>query len=418
MSRQDSQETLFEPPEEQHLDNRHDLGSMAARVLNMRQRKWNSARKEWQEWHEVQATHAPELSSITSQHEPLAPQGTTEQMELLTDSISSSGSIGGGNTEGQLNTHPSSSDSFADPHGGDPSLHASRGKQTTRGQSNSLGRQRSLHDSRDRSKDMGMQQHLELEERHPVSTRTRSFSETHIYPYTQHHLLQLQQIQSEVRNPSPFYQMPIPQRAGLAFSHTDSQHHYGSHRALDTFSHPHHSHSNEMGSDRNLPSSGPGLHRLRHSQSGSSVSEPPHINHPWTLLTMTPLDGAQGPGPGTSSSRRVTSASPSPALSPTYGHQEELNSWTQQLLHSQGIGNPAHHNYFSPIHPYHGQHHGDDVAMGEETVARGLPSRSSSPSPCLSMVPTVNRPLSISFSQLVGSHMLEDLAEHDDDMEL
>ncbi|KAF9313278.1 hypothetical protein BG003_005430 [Podila horticola] len=133
---------------------------------------------------------------------------------------------------------------------------------------------------------------------------------------------------------------------------------------------------------------------------------------------MTPLEG-QGPGPGPGSSRRVASASSSPALSPTYGYRDEPNSWTQQLLQSQGVGNhTVQHHYFNAMHPYHGQHHGDDVAMGEETVARGLPSRSSSPSPCLSMVPTINRPLSISFSQLVGSHMLEDLAEHDDDMEL
>jgi hypothetical protein len=38
-----------------------------AKVLNLRQRKWNSIRKEWQEWHDVQATHAPDLPSPPSQ---------------------------------------------------------------------------------------------------------------------------------------------------------------------------------------------------------------------------------------------------------------------------------------------------------------------------------------------------------------
>ncbi|KAG0295710.1 hypothetical protein BGZ96_011177 [Linnemannia gamsii] len=38
-----------------------------AKILNLRQRKWNSVSKEWQEWHDVQATHAPDLPSPPSQ---------------------------------------------------------------------------------------------------------------------------------------------------------------------------------------------------------------------------------------------------------------------------------------------------------------------------------------------------------------
>ncbi|KAG0216481.1 hypothetical protein BGX33_012569, partial [Mortierella sp. NVP41] len=40
----------------------HDSPSQG-KVLNLRQRKWNSARKEWQEWHDVQVTQTPDLPS-------------------------------------------------------------------------------------------------------------------------------------------------------------------------------------------------------------------------------------------------------------------------------------------------------------------------------------------------------------------
>ncbi|KAF9428056.1 hypothetical protein BGZ76_002072 [Entomortierella beljakovae] len=36
------------------------------KVLNMRQRKWNSVSKEWQEWQEVQCTHTPHLETPQS----------------------------------------------------------------------------------------------------------------------------------------------------------------------------------------------------------------------------------------------------------------------------------------------------------------------------------------------------------------
>ncbi|KAG0259151.1 hypothetical protein BG011_002811 [Mortierella polycephala] len=109
--------------------------------------------------------------------------------------------------------------------------------------------------------------------------------------------------------------------------------------------------------------------------------------------------------------------------------QNETTSWNQQLLKSQNgyhenIGTSRHgfgrvnstQYQHSPTLHHHGQ---EDVPMGDETM-RLMPSRSSSPSPCLSMAPTIPRPLSISFSQLAGSNLLGDLAEHehDDDMEL
>ncbi|KAF9291552.1 hypothetical protein BGZ68_003490 [Mortierella alpina] len=39
--------------------------SSNVRTLNLRQRKWNSVRKEWQEWHDVQATHASDTPFTT-----------------------------------------------------------------------------------------------------------------------------------------------------------------------------------------------------------------------------------------------------------------------------------------------------------------------------------------------------------------
>jgi hypothetical protein len=173
---------------------------------------------------------------------------------------------------------------------------------------------------------------------------------------------------------------------------------------------------------------------LRHSVSGSSGSVRPQS--PWMDLTMTALDGSVN----TASDRflRHTSNTSSiaggggPSGTSSHGQRlEEMSSWNQHLHKTQsgyreslGIARHGAYGRSSPVqysqHHLHHQHPSqEDVSMGEEAV-RLMPSRSSSPSPCLSMAPTITRPLSISFSHLTGANMLADLAEHecDEDMEL
>ncbi|KAF9586388.1 hypothetical protein BGW38_005819 [Lunasporangiospora selenospora] len=105
----------------------------------------------------------------------------------------------------------------------------------------------------------------------------------------------------------------------------------------------------------------------------------------------------------------------------SHTHGQHQARFSPSLSHS-----PSALHSRSTFHQQHQNSH-EDVAMGEDpmlvkaTGAMSTSTRSSSPSPCLSMAPTVSRPLSISFSQLSGgASMLGDLTEHehDDDMEL
>ncbi|KAI1320839.1 hypothetical protein EDD11_009796 [Mortierella claussenii] len=213
--------------------------------------------------------------------------------------------------------------------------------------------------------------------------------------------------------------------------------------------------------------------RLGHFSHTSQPIQPSHgatgmanthqQQHPWMALSMTSLDGtmnipsdrfSRNPSSALSSaaassmSTVSSSIAPAPPVSSSaplsfstgVRQDEPSNNWNQQLLKSHsgyrenyGGAMPRHGSYSraSPVH--YGQHtyqqhfqHGhahnhsfEDVSMGDET-SRPMPSRSSSPAPCLSMVPTITRPLSISFSHLAGPNTLGNVSEHehDDDMEL
>ncbi|KAF9427404.1 hypothetical protein BGZ94_004974 [Podila epigama] len=433
-------------------------GSTPARTLNMRQRKWNSVLKEWQEWHEVQATHTasvpPSTSAMThleggphteeQQQEFL--HGQPEEMELLTSSPLDA-------DKNKVQSRSPEHNFYSDPHMGDPSLQENiHGKQSTRGHGHGQGhgRQRSLHESRERmNEEFGGKRATEQEQeqhqlqrkqepqRYPVNTRARSFSETCIYPYTQQY--QQKSLQQSVQtlflsNEQQLQQQLQQQQQQLQQQQQQQQQHHHQHQ--ERLQQQQQSLASQRFQSR-THENGAGLRtRPRQGHDGSDFAEqrfPPS----WTSLTMTSLDGISRPGPSQGSSRGMSSVPSSPHMGPTSGGRfDDFYSWTQQLLQSQGVTNvsvqprpsshsshqnnqhqqPQHHAHYHNHHyPYHGMQ--DDVSMGEEVVTRGFLSRSSSPTPCLSMVPAVNRPLSLSISQLVGSQ-LEDLAEHEDDMEL
>ncbi|KAI8596956.1 hypothetical protein EDD21DRAFT_386775 [Dissophora ornata] len=421
--------------------------SPSIKVLNLRQRKWNSVNKEWQEWQEVQATHTPDLPSSS---------GYTTQIPAT--SSSSGGSSSSSSSSPRPNGPESVSDvdlGASDPwrSGHDNEL-PSGGTSIAHPQPNGHGRQRSFCESGERPRPDHGGNTPSNDQKSAFGSRARSFSETKVNPYTQ----QQQQDQSQHQHDpyalissqslSPLYQMPVPQRANHSHAHADSnlqqyyQRNQSPHQPQRHSGHPLRHHSDHIypytGEWRERNGDGESGHsrealllqghqaRTRHSQSSSGVSTP---QYPWMALSMTALDGTMNiPGERPS---RVTSgptsavASTSTGLSALGSRHEEQGAWNQQLLKSQngyrdGYGGQRHgYGRASPVNYGYHQHSQEDVLMSEEG-ARPMPSRSSSPAPCLSMAPTVTRPLSISFSHLTGSNMLGNLSEHeqDDDMEL
>ncbi|KAF9111950.1 hypothetical protein BGX27_004210 [Mortierella sp. AM989] len=103
--------------------------SSEVKVLNLRQRKWNSISKEWQEWQEVQATHTPHL--------PL-PMSHTSEMQSTSNGGSGPTGAGSGPVVAQK-----ASDQWTDGYGNDISETAHA--YGMHPQSSGLGRQRSFH---------------------------------------------------------------------------------------------------------------------------------------------------------------------------------------------------------------------------------------------------------------------------------
>lgn len=337
------------------------------------------------------------------------------------------------------------------------------------GKEGSLGRQRSLHESRDKYNGG----HTQDDSRASFGSRARSFSETNIYPYTQYQDYQQQQQQQgqqhqnnqqqqqfahqqliQLSTPSSYF--PSQQWNNDVSGAADQLHPHPRHDphvrqpVQDTLhpGHPPRHHSDHLyphhgdawvghGTIDNASSRLGHSPRLRHSVSGSSSSARPQS--PWMDLTMTALDGSVN-APSDRFSRHASNTNSTtgggggPPGSSSHGHGqrlEEMSSWNQHLHKTQsgyreslGIARHGGYGRSSPVqygqqHLHHQHYSQEDVSMGEEAV-RLMPSRSSSPSPCLSMAPTITRPLSISFSHLTGANMLADLAEHecDEDMEL
>ncbi|KAG0374269.1 hypothetical protein BGX24_010626 [Mortierella sp. AD032] len=447
------------------------------KVLNLRQRKWNSVSKEWQEWQDVQATHAPDLPSPPSQQpQSLATPSTMPPTAagfaiLRPTNVYNSGTGAESLTNMQGRTPSSSSQQIDSEQLSD--FHHTNINNNNHGKEGGLGRQRSLHKAREKY-NAG---HAQDESRSSFGSRARSFSETNIYPYTQYqdyqqHQQQQQQQQQQQNQQQHFGHQQLNQMSTpssyFPVHQWDSDvsdaaaQHYQHHRH-DTrlrqpvqetvhLGHPSRHHSDHLYPHHGDTWVGPGAientsarlgtqsqghsPRLRHSVSGSSASARPQS--PWMDLTMTALDGSVNTPtdrfPRQSSHTSSIAGSATGALSASSSHGqrlEEMSSWNQHLHKAQngyretlGISRHGGYGRSSPVqyaqyHHQHQHHSQEDVSMGEETV-RLMPSRSSSPSPCLSMAPTITRPLSISFSHLTGANMLADLTEHeyDEDMEL
>ncbi|CAO3567577.1 unnamed protein product [Mortierella alpina] len=433
------------------------------RTLNLRQRKWNSARKEWQEWHDVQATHASDTAP------------TTHILGASTTIKTGSSRSAGPETDTSAPFQESSMIHIGVEAQSSNSNEAVINGSSAQCQSSGLGRQRSLNEARGKSNVEPYRENTQEEQRTPIGARARSYSETHIHPFTQppSHPQQLDPYSlpaSEQVDPSlernRYFSSQVTQQHP---SHTGLPH--PAHSPQLTHRHPGHPprhHSDNVYSahgdlwDRNSDGE-TGLY-MRHSQQphtqlqqprpgqlmmGSGLPQHHQQQHPWNVLSMTALDGTVNissdrfarPALGSSpthlnappvSPSAMVHLSPTSPLSPPNSRHEDAASWNQQLLKSQkeyretlggprlGFGPANTVPYGQHQHAQSPQQHGqEDVSMGEEAV-RQFPSRSSSPSPCLSMAPTITRPLSISFSQLAGSNMLGHLAEHehDDDMEL
>ncbi|KAF9951652.1 hypothetical protein BGZ72_006889 [Mortierella alpina] len=434
------------------------------RTLNLRQRKWNSVRKEWQEWHDVQATHASD-TPLTTRVSDTSTANTAGALgnagpEIGTDALFHATNMIQNGFEG------------LDSNGQDAAIHGS----PSHSQSSGLGRQRSLNEARGKSKDEHSRENTQEEQRIYIGARARSFSETHIYPLTQplNHPQQLDPYTlptSEQVNPSSerihyFSSQATQQLPPQTSLH---QHAHSPQLAHRHPGHPPRHHSDniysphgDMWDGNDDGETGRSMRRGQqpHAQLqqprpeqlmlGSGVPQHHQQQHPWNALSMTALDGtmnipggdrfsrpALGSSPTDSTAIAVAPStmahvSPTSPLSPPNSRHEDVAPWNQQLLKSQkeykettggarlgfGPANPIPYGQHQHAH-MNQQHNQEDVYMGEEAV-RQLPSRSSSPSPCLSMAPTITRPLSISFSQLAGSNMLGHLAEHehDDDMEL
>ncbi|GJJ77102.1 hypothetical protein EMPS_09461 [Entomortierella parvispora] len=368
------------------------------KTLTLRQRKWNSDRKEWQEWQDVEATHVSDLQSYPQgySHGSSSHTAADHQADFTTDPYIVSGSIGN--------------------------------QDRYQGQSSVLGRQRSLNGSKNKAlaENQGMAM-AEDTARSSFGTRARSFSETNVH---------IQHFASLPGLRSP----PSPQIAAFQTQQQqDHSHQHRRHRGHFPRNYSDHGYGQQeevMGQTADFDD---GFYRL--SQHGSPVPgsrlTPPNVlsPHPWTGLSMTALDGTMNlPGEqfgrlSLQGNMSLPSSPPSSSgLHLSNQHRpEELSTWSQQLLQSQnayregsrrsGFGRASPGQYSQ----YHQHHHQslEDVSMGEE-LTRTIPSRSSSPAPCLSMAPIVPRPLSISFSHMSGSNLLGDLAEHeqDDDMEL
>ncbi|KAI7819201.1 hypothetical protein BC939DRAFT_460538 [Gamsiella multidivaricata] len=419
----------------------------SVKVLSLRQRKWNSVRKEWQDWQEVQATHTPDLPVPAVEYE----YDTQMQANSSSDSPGFNGPGSGPNVE------QGASEAWTARHG-KAILHESASP-VSHPHSGGLGRQHSFHEPVERSRiEYNGDQQSNTEQRGAVGARARSFSETNIYPHIQ------SQHQSQQQHQDPYstmdvYQMPVPQRINHSLAQVETHHQqqqqpshrsHSSQQAQRHYGHPARHHSdhiypqhgdhwerNDDGETEHArynlqPLAQPSRNRHNSLNSGATSHQ-----HSWMALSMTSLDGtvnvpsdrfsrfAPSSSSGSSSSGSTSSAT----------RLEELHSWNQQLLKSQNgyreSNGVQRHGYgrASPVQHYGGQHqhhqyqhhHGsvEDVSMGEEAT-RPMPSRSSSPVPCLSMAPTITRPLSISFSHLAGSNMLGNLSEHehDDDMEL
>ncbi|KAF9191241.1 hypothetical protein BGZ51_007561 [Haplosporangium sp. Z 767] len=417
------------------------------RVLNLRQRKWNSVSKEWQEWQDVQATHTPDVSAPSGY--PV--QSMDECTVLTADDTRTKTASGIGATTSAA--YSSVSPLVSPPRARNGKETASENTSTESAQTNGLGRQRSFRETRGKSTAEYGQEHSRDDQRH-FGTRARSFSETNIYPYTQHqhqqqhdpHAPILSQVSHRFNQPSILQKLEPHQQQHdshqLIGQQQQQQHH------LRQTGHPprqYHSDHVESYHDPWERNDDGELEYLHYNQPQQTLSLRPrlmqtspgiahnHHEHPWMALSMTSLDGSLNiPSDRYSRHSSGSSSMAAAASSSTSIHgyrQSETTSWNQQLFKSQngyhenigtsrhGFGRANSTQYqHSPALHHHGQ---EDVPMGDETM-RLMPSRSSSPSPCLSMAPTISRPLSISFSQLAGSNLLGDLAEHehDDDMEL
>jgi len=64
--------TLMATSDQKSTDGSSVMPTPNVKVLNIRQRKWNSVSKEWQEWQEVQATHTPNIPPplVHTHHNP------------------------------------------------------------------------------------------------------------------------------------------------------------------------------------------------------------------------------------------------------------------------------------------------------------------------------------------------------------
>ncbi|KAF9923474.1 hypothetical protein FBU30_006481 [Linnemannia zychae] len=468
--------------------------STQTKILNFRQRKWNSVSKVWQEWHDVQATHTPDLPSPPSQQaqDPAAryrhPANGIVSMESISDTEKNSflqrqqhhntpGPISSNGVSSSNNNSNNSNDGKNNDSSNNISINNNNSRLSSSNSSgdsgsssttstsgtSSLGRQRSLHETRDRLS-IGQTQD---EFRMPIGSRARSFSETNIYPYTQHQdhqqhqqhqqlLLQQQQHQLEQQqlcsSSIPLTNIPSQHWSSSILDTATQQHQRSdiyprkSIQEVNHLGHPPRHHSDHIhqhcgdswvGHGPNDGSSSrhgvfPQNHSLR-LRSSLSSSHGSARQSPWMDLTMTALDGTvntSGDRFGSYSSGGGSSFVHVGSLSHSHQRAEEASPWNQHLPKSQngyrenlGISRHGGFGRSSPVqyshHHLHNQHSQEDVSMGEDTV-RLLPSRSSSPSPCLSMAPTITRPLSISFSHLTGANMLADLAENecDEDMEL
>ncbi|KAI8353898.1 hypothetical protein B0O80DRAFT_498738 [Mortierella sp. GBAus27b] len=421
------------PPEAMSIQEvaveRNATPTSSIKVLNMRQRKWNSATKSWQEWEDVQATHTPnDLLPFVHTQQTQFPNGNSDP------GLNGAGPgsiIAHGVPNHWQETHGKSISSE-----GEPMVHSQS--------SGGFGYQR--RESQGKSKLKLSDELLGHDQRSVFGARARSFSETNINPYTQHHHQNQHQqddpyvltgSHSQSGSSSTPYQASSSRRATITATQVEFSHH-GYYRQASM----HHS-----GHQGRQTSSHIGSHHVEHWElvGNGNANESVDPQPSWMGLSKTalsdtmnvPSDQYSGPVPN-------PPGSTFPPLSPTiqlipfppstesphdYRHEEQ-GTWSQQLLKSQN----AYHEVYeaqrqgydpnSPLqytHQHQYQQHGglEDVSMDDDSL-RPIPSRSSSPAPCLSMIPPITRPLSISFSQLTGPNMLGNLSEHeqDDDMEL
>ncbi|KAF9927181.1 hypothetical protein BGZ67_007651 [Mortierella alpina] len=112
-----------------------EMHTSNVRTLNLRQRKWNSVRKEWQEWHDVQATHASDT--------PLTTRVLDTNATIRTGASGNAGS--------EIDTSALSHETSMIQTGFEAPESNVKGS-PLHSQSSGLGRQRSLNEARGKSK--------------------------------------------------------------------------------------------------------------------------------------------------------------------------------------------------------------------------------------------------------------------------